>query len=223
MRILVFSDSHLNLPFDEKKFNFLENLIKRADQVIINGDFWEGMLISFDEFLESSWKSLFPLLKSKKTVYIYGNHDEKKLSDKRASIFSDIQTDKYTLKLKNKILTFQHGDSFAPIKFPWLNKLIGETISKQLVYRLDKLEGHLVKKGIHRNLLTLTGKQLNKKIKKIMKGQLQENEYLVCGHTHFREIDDSNRFFNTGFIKHGLAQYMTIENNQPRLMEEWYH
>ena len=63
MKILVFSDTHLSSTFEEKKFNLLKEIISRADRVIINGDFWEGYLISFKEFLDSRWKELFPLLK----------------------------------------------------------------------------------------------------------------------------------------------------------------
>ncbi|KKP50689.1 MAG: hypothetical protein UR42_C0024G0015, partial [Candidatus Roizmanbacteria bacterium GW2011_GWA2_33_33] len=50
MNILVFSDTHLYLPFDGKKFNFLKKIISDSDQVIINGDFFDDYMISFDEF-----------------------------------------------------------------------------------------------------------------------------------------------------------------------------
>ena len=39
MKILVISDLHLTTRFDQKKCEFLEKLISRADKVIINGDF----------------------------------------------------------------------------------------------------------------------------------------------------------------------------------------
>jgi len=62
MNILVFSDTHLYLPFDQKKFNFLKKIISESGQVIINGDFFDGYMNKFDEFCKSSWNKLFPLL-----------------------------------------------------------------------------------------------------------------------------------------------------------------
>lgn len=221
MKILVFSDSHLDLPFDEKKCNFLKNLIQKADRVVINGDFWEGFMISFDQFVNSPWKSLFPLLKSKKTVYIYGNHDEATLSDERIQLFSDIQSTKYSLKLDGKTLTFEHGDSYAPIEFTLIDR-ISESFSRQVNYWLDQLEKGLIRSGAHKLFMTVAGKPLNTKIKKIVKDRLADNELLICGHTHCKEIDTHNKFINTGFIKHGLAQYMLIENNKFNFREEWY-
>ena len=53
-KILIFSDSHLSPRFNQAYFNKLANLIEQADQVIINGDFWEGYFYSFDEFLNSN-------------------------------------------------------------------------------------------------------------------------------------------------------------------------
>ena len=102
MNILVFSDTHLYLPFDGKKFNFLKKIISDSDQVIINGDFFDDYMISFDEFIKSPWNQLFPLLKKKKAIYIFGNHDQEKFSDKRTEQFSDSQKIRYKLII-NKI------------------------------------------------------------------------------------------------------------------------
>ena len=66
MKILVISDSHLDQNFEQDKLIFLKQLVESVDQVIINGDFWEGYSISFEEFLNSPWKELLPLLKKKK-------------------------------------------------------------------------------------------------------------------------------------------------------------
>ena len=109
MNILIFSDTHLYLPFNEKKYNFLKKIIEKSDRVIINGDFFDDYMISFDDFLNSPWNGLFPLLKTKKTVYIYGNHDKRSFSDKRADLFSDIQAERYKIKTQDKTFIFEHG------------------------------------------------------------------------------------------------------------------
>jgi hypothetical protein len=59
MQTLIFSDTLLHQKFDQKKYNFLLKIIKAADQVIINGDFWDSDLSSFDKFVKSRWKQLF--------------------------------------------------------------------------------------------------------------------------------------------------------------------
>jgi len=97
MTILVFSDTHLTHRFNKKKFLFLSRIIKKADKVIINGDFWDGHISSFHRFINSKWSMLFKLLKQKKTVYIYGNHDRKEYCDSRVSSFSTIQTTHYKI------------------------------------------------------------------------------------------------------------------------------
>jgi len=88
-KILLFSDSHLHPPiFKKAYFDRLVNLIEQADQVIINGDFWEGYFYSFDQFVNSKWNQLFPLLKQKHTIYLPGNHDLMSKLDKRTNLFS---------------------------------------------------------------------------------------------------------------------------------------
>ena len=63
MKILVFSDTHLTDVFDAARFEAMAKMIDEVDQVIINGDFWDGYIIKFSEFIESGWNQLFPLLK----------------------------------------------------------------------------------------------------------------------------------------------------------------
>lgn len=78
MRVLVFSDTHLTKAFDDKKCEFLKKIISDSDQVIINGDFWDGYIISFDEFLKPEWACLFPPLKAKKNfLYLRKSRSER--------------------------------------------------------------------------------------------------------------------------------------------------
>src|SRR5689334_5828739 len=92
MKLLIFSDSHLSARFDEAKYNYLRWIITHADKVVINGDFWDRDLTTFDQFVNSDWRKLFPLLLSKATTYIYGNHDWKGYCDERVNLFSTSQT-----------------------------------------------------------------------------------------------------------------------------------
>ena len=124
MNILVFSDTHLYLPFDQKKFNFLKKIISESDQVIINGDFFDDYMISFEDFINSPWNQLFPLLKNKHAVYIFGNHDQQKFSDKRLNSFSDVQTSIYHLSTINYQLIFTHGQQFRKTPDLFIKKFL---------------------------------------------------------------------------------------------------
>jgi len=224
MNILVFSDTHLYLPFDQKKFNFLKKIISESGQVIINGDFFDGYMNKFDEFCKSSWNKLFPLLKDRKTVYIYGNHDQKKFIDKRVNLFSEIREERYRIKINKKNYIFEHGHKTRPahdIMFTninWQIKHIGMILVHFIRNFLVNTFGNLA--------ILLLFKPLNKISKKMIDKfyKPQENEVYFIGHNHFGEIDLKNHFVSTGAILHGFAQYLTINSTSGKitLHEEWY-
>ena len=222
MNILIFSDTHLYLPFDEKKFNFLKKIIEKSDRIIINGDFFDGYMTDFDQFINSPWNKLFPLLKNKKTVYIYGNHDKRSFSDKRVELFSDIQAERYKIKTPNKTFIFEHGQKVRVTPDVLLK------ISNKSLINFFVLFSHII-----RNLLTkIFGKIFitlrlayknsisKRKIAEMYKPQ--NNEIYFIGHNHFGEVDEKNHFAASGMILYGFASYLTIENDKILLHEEWY-
>ncbi|OGK51246.1 hypothetical protein A2966_03440 [Candidatus Roizmanbacteria bacterium RIFCSPLOWO2_01_FULL_41_22] len=216
MRTLVISDTHLGLSIDEYKYRFLETVIRQSDRVIINGDFWEGFLYGFNQFLDSPWKRLFPLLKKRHTIYIYGNHDRPELMDERTKLFSDLQTHRHKERLNGKSLVFEHGHNYVSFS----QKVDGIRLPK-LVNYLNLIEKVLVRK-INFKYAKMFLSRYNREIKIKTKPFLIENEIFVCGHTHCSETDFRNNFINTGFIKHGLAQYLIIEDHTLTSHEEWY-
>jgi predicted phosphodiesterase len=212
MKLLIFSDSHLTDKFDYKKYQILVKIIKRADQVIINGDFWDGCLTTFDQFITSPWKKLFPILKGKHAVYIYGNHDRKHYADDRVNLFSDIQTQRFTLRLGNQSYIFHHGDGILTKKMEVITRLKLVAIT---IHHLDKFTTrHL------RMIKRICLKPLNKWIKK--KLPKRNSSFFFFGHTHQAEIDHGNRFYNSGFFNHGLAQYLEIQDNIISHQETYY-
>lgn len=218
MKILVFSDTHLTPRFEEKKFKFLESIIKKAEQVIINGDFWEGYTCSFQQFIASPWKHLFPLLKKKKAVYILGNHDKKIFLGKKTQLFSSSITSSIVLKQKNLPLTIEHGNRFSP---SWDDEIGLKKPPALAIKAFEMFERTVVRSWGKKGLLAFFGR-FNKKIKKqIQKTDLQNTIHLL-GHTHCAEIDLKNRFVNSGIIRHGLGQYITIEHGTITQHEEWY-
>lgn len=218
MKILVLSDTHLGLPFEEKKFKLLNSLIKSASMVVINGDFWEGYKINFEQFTNSHWKNLFPLLKSKKTVYLFGNHDKKLYSNKQTSLFSNFQAHQYKMKLNGNTLVFEHGNRLCPL-FDEVYPKFYEVIKKTNVLgRLHEIMARKFGSKIFKLLFSSQNKIIKTKIKK----ELKNGEIFVCGHTHAAEFDIKNHFLNTGFIMHGLAQYVLIDGKKIYPKEEWY-
>ncbi|MEO6508348.1 MAG: metallophosphoesterase family protein [Patescibacteria group bacterium] len=218
MKTLIFSDTHLSLPFEEKKYNFMRGIIEPVDKVVINGDFWENNQISFQQFVDSPWKNLFPLLKQKHAIYIYGNHDTEECMDANMSLFSDVQTYRHTMKLKDKELVIEHGNRLhAFIDEAFHMERIKGTLTKpysQVEYMMVRRTGKLY--------LKLLNGPKNNSIKKKLKTELKRNQIYICGHTHYAEVDKSSHFVNSGIIRHGLGQYLMVENHGIEAKEEWY-
>ncbi|QQS44122.1 metallophosphoesterase family protein [Candidatus Roizmanbacteria bacterium] len=211
MKTLVISDTHLDLPFDEKKFALLSRIINDADRVIINGDFWEGFLLTFDEFYASEWRNLFPLLKEKQAVYIFGNHDAQEYNDpEKIKEFSIIQTDRYSFRENEFVFIFEHGHRILPLEKTKPD--VTDPKFHKIVRKVDALERLFIRYFGSFYQALVSG--FNTVVKKRIQHELKDNELFFCGHTHIHEINHKKRFYNTGIIKHGLAQYIYIENGE---------
>jgi predicted phosphodiesterase len=218
MRYLVFSDSHLTHHFDTGKFNALKDAISPADRVVINGDFWDGFSTTFEKFVTSPLKdSLFPLLKKKKTVYIYGNHDAKQYTDTRTSLFSDRQVQSYAFESGDITVRCEHGNRLVPLFDEWLHARMPvfiNTIYSQYEKSMVGLFG--------KNYLKVAYSRFNTIAKKKSRNELKKNEYLAIGHTHYAEHDPESRFLNSGIIQHNLAQYLYIKDGVITPVEKQY-
>lgn len=219
MKLLVISDTHLNLPVSLAKYTILSDLFHQADRIILNGDFWEGYLLSFDQFIKSDWQKLFPILRQKKAIYIYGNHDKAKASDDRVNRFSVKQTDRYEETIGQYHFIFEHGNRIIPLvddhmhwkKPPYFMMLFANTLHKILVRCFGNL------------FLQLFFRKLNKKGIQRLKKELKPNEIYVCGHSHAKTIDLPNQFVNSGVAKHGVIQWIWIDEKADITPgETWY-
>lgn len=221
MRILIFSDSHLYTPVDPLKLEFLKKIIKGADRVIINGDFYDSYMNTFEEFINSGWKELFPLLKSKHAVYIYGNHDSRKYSDKRVEQFCDIQAERYKIKTDKKTFIFEHGhktrvtaDVSHNIPLKWLHMaIVVGHVARQLMVSLF---------GRFFLWLRFSYRNNNSKRRIMEMYEPKDDEVYIIGHNHWGEIDLKNHFASSGAVLYGYAQYLTIDDGEISLHEGWY-
>lgn len=217
-KILVISDLHLTTNFILKKYKYLEKLFLSVDRIIINGDFWTAYYNTFDEFIKTRWSGLFPILLDKKAIYIYGNHDKEVWQDSRNKEFSVWQGDEYELETHGIKYRFTHG-----------HKLLGDSISTDVfmkTWRLFKFDA--IKYFVEALLLRTIGRSIykpaslmNNKVKEFSK-TINDIDYLVIGHTHWGEIDEKNKFINSGIIHSGTSNYILIVNGKPESIKTNY-
>ncbi len=227
MRTLIFSDTHFTPHFEPARFAALEKLINSVDRVIINGDLWDGYYCTFSEFIDSRWSALFPLLLQKQAIYLYGNHDTQEFCDERVSLFSVQQTMVFHLQVGNEQLEIRHGhhvDTHNPL------------FHVDIIFRQPN---YFVKRGYHglcylrdRNVLLLSNpyrKYLKKSdryddvvLQHYAQKHMQENQVMLCGHSHIQTDARESKYLNTGRFEFGRAEYGLVEDGVIRLVSEGY-
>lgn len=220
MKYLIFSDTHLTAQFEPDKCRLLLDAIRDADRVIINGDFWEGYLCTFDELVGSEWsKKLFPHLKAKKAIYLFGNHDPQKLSDERVALFCEKTASQYGFESGDYTFMVEHGDRV----YPMLDSRIGIMLPGWIIKTLQATE-EFVLRMLGPRFTYHAYRPMNEKIKKgEIISQLDDHTYLVTGHTHYGEVDHDARYINSGFNKYGYLSYVTIKDGKIDLIQKKYH
>jgi predicted phosphodiesterase len=219
MNTLVISDTHLG-KYDKEKESFLKKLIEKYERIIINGDFWDNWGGSFEELVNSDYKELLSLLKSKETIYIYGNHDYRAESQKHlGEIFSDKQGINFDINIGGKDFHFEHGHRFfheqKKVRFRNYYYLIDKVpLLGPLVYKLMNFSYNLFPAKVTKNKMATRRNDYVKSIKP------REINY-VMSHTHIPEVDERNKFFNTGCIMGKFFSYLLIdEQGNVRLVKK---
>jgi predicted phosphodiesterase len=213
--LLVFSDTHLTPRPDQRKLDFLLRIIGEADQVVINGDFWDLCLTDFSSFIRAPfWQPLFRLLKEKEATYLYGNHDPETAQGKEHP-FSSSQPISLELSQAGQAFHLEHGNHMAPELdelYPWLPgwmRALGTHADNFLTQTLGELY-------LRRSA------DLNEQMKAWQQNHLPPDTFLICGHSHYAELSMEPRFANSGSIRGGRASYLVIQNGKPELKRERY-
>ncbi|PIP56740.1 hypothetical protein COX05_01500 [candidate division WWE3 bacterium CG22_combo_CG10-13_8_21_14_all_39_12] len=216
MKTIVISDIHLDEHFNQQKFDALSKIFIEADRIIINGDFWDGYLIPFDKFINSQWSQLFPFMKDK-TIYMYGNHDAKKLCHERVAQFSHMAVQSFELETSNQKFHIEHGNKFM---FPHDENKSPKKI-QHLVSEISNV--------VHSFGVSIFGPKIyrvysfaNQQGKKWARKNLPSDTILVCGHTHLAEDSRDQNFINTGFNFDNYLSWLEITDTGFGLKQEKY-
>lgn len=215
MKKLIISDIHLRIEFDQKKYEYLFNLFSQDfDEIILNGDFWEALYVDHDMIMNSNWRPLFDLLKSKNVTYIYGNHDQEQYSKELAIYISKRQ--KHSIEFSNDTNCFfvEHGHLHHDLVLDRISKP-DYLLLKNINDRISRfIEGILVKitpshgftKIFTMNVLSNTE-------------EIRKEKKLVFGHTHFAEDNKIDNYINSGYNYNGKRQYLVVYDDGYRLVK----
>ena len=215
MKTVVLSDTHLSGTFHQKKFDYLRSVIEDADRVVIAGDFWDGFSISFNDFVRSKWQKLFPYLLEKNAIYLYGNHDRKEWCDERVALFSVEQAMEVVIEVNGREYHIAHGHTiFEPFE-------IWPEINNKIILRLSSYV-NVARRFLWAESLPKQGSTINTPMSKWASRNLTDDQILICGHSHYPEVDIAKRIVNSGFIGLGYASHVRIDAEAPEIITETY-
>lgn len=210
--VLVVSDIHLTNTFDVKKFQFLQRILKKAPTVVINGDFIDRYVASFAE-IESVWGKLFDILKEKQTYYLPGNHDAGP-SGKIYQRFAQEQRQYLEFMQNGQLFHLEHGHAAAPY-------LDSQThLPKWLLWCGSMFDRVMAR--LFGDFFLCIYKIDNDRMKRWQKTHLSPDAYLICGHSHWAEVSDKEKYANSGLVNSGFGQYLIISDGKVTGCRERY-
>ncbi len=211
MEYLVISDIHLRNKLEPKKMNFLMNLIKNYQNIILNGDFYEARYTNAENFLKGKYKPLIDLLRSKNTYYIFGNHDPEYKSKKVADYITNKQFQFLKIQIGDTKFHIEHGHRLG----------FEEDAASDLLFHVVDTISYLIQKYFN-FLVVILGSKWNSIIKKHRRFTklIEEFEILVVGHTHVKSLELKERFVNGGYIKYGRGSYLVISDDKSTQLKQ---
>lgn len=216
MKTVIISDTHLSNRVYRKKYYYLKSVIEQADRVVVAGDFWDGFLTSFDKFLDSKWRLLFPLLLERQAIYLYGNHDRAEWCDERVRLFSVEQGITTTLELGDQTYFVAHGHTIFTSfedKYPIVNRSIPLRIGSSI---------DIIHKLVWGKRFLNSDSSINQPMRDWVAKSLPQPQILICGHSHYPELNAEDRYINTGFNGLGYGNYVIIDESGPRIVKDRY-
>lgn len=219
MKYTIFADTHLSATVDEHVLGWLKYVIDRATRVIINGDFWDKHVGSFDDFIHSGWSELFLMLHAKQTIYIVGNHDEIAIKSNGWQQFAVDCRYAYEFKSGPETFIVEHGHRFSNAfdkRHPTMISKFGRWFDQ--IDSLEESEG--LRSVIYKSYMSNEKLERQTELQQYAKRHLQKNSWRVFAHTHLRCYDPVNRYLNPGNFGKGKARWLEIEQGKITFFEE---
>lgn len=218
---LILSDTHIGEKFVTERFEALIKLFEKYDQIILNGDFLDDFW-EYKKIVTSQWRPLFELLKTKKVIYLFGNHDidSTELRDVTHDFITEY-ADEYYLSVGGKELVIMHGHTI----YPRLDGILYEeqiTIGRKITQKIMRLLANVLYPLVlivrffieqHPSLVKLQRPIIikqNNQMKQYARDNLEAHQILVCGHSHLREDSQDKKFINIGANCYERLEYLSI-------------
>lgn len=207
MRTVVVSDLHLTHVFEPTKYQFLYRLFSQSDRVVLNGDIWDSFHTNWSRFTHSAWRHLFPLLKAKQAVYLFGNHDASEVTPE-PWVVSHRWNDEFEFEWKNWNIHLEHGHRYSS------------------AFHLEHPRAaFLLQNIIPYRLFTFKDIPINRRADALQlqaAAQYSAATFLLMGHSHIPGLHESDRYANSGFIADGRASWIEVDDHAIRLKETRY-
>lgn len=219
MKYTIFADTHLSDSVDENTMKWLKYVIERSECIILDGDFWDQHVGTLDEFIESEWSSLFPLLLEKETIYLIGNHDKSAIDSDKWRIFAKNCQQQFSFRSGKFSFIVEHGHLHSKsfdARHPGLTKRFS-----RLFESIDSLEeGDGLRALLYQSYMAKEKLDRQDELQEYSRSHLRTNTWRIFAHTHLRSFDPVCQYLNPGRFGKGFARWMEIEDGDITFFEE---
>jgi predicted phosphodiesterase len=217
MRTIVFSDTHLTDDFDQVQCDYIVKLVQSVDQVILNGDFWDGYLSKYEDF-SRSWQPLLSALASANTLYIPGNHDRLEWISGKASAFAKVHDREVRLQLGETCYRIQHGHKIAH-EFDDRHLTLTHFFAR-LYWIVVWLRKNWLLGGLLRLHEQFVSNVLEKQLLLYARKHAAQSECFIFGHTHLTTNLPEQHYLNPGISTNRVFRYISIDEQGYRIIED---
>jgi UDP-2,3-diacylglucosamine hydrolase len=197
---LFVADAHYQDGVREEFYDFLLQLYHgdiKADELVFMGDMFD-LLVGKITYTTEKNKKLINLInqisKTKKIIYLEGNHDFSLKSIFPNLIIVPFSSQPLIIKYHQKIIALSHGDNFSKVGYRFYTLFIRNPFVLNILNFIDKFTNNSISKKILKNQ---ENKKICKKIKNFHNLAKQKSKFydiasnrfdLICeGHYHMDE------------------------------------
>lgn len=214
--VAIVSDSHLTIKFSQNLLDAYMKLLNEHDYLIINGDFVEGVLCTFQDIVNSPWIELLEALQKHECYYLVGNHDPIDIAKPFQQYFTWIG-ESMTIETPKQKYHIEHGHHYIDFHEKQLEKIVRTRIYHQLI-RLNIFKNKF-RNGLPQGIQPyFFRKRDNLYIEKSW-AQKNHDAFLVTGHTHRSYLNYQKKYANSGTFLAGKSKKYLIVNKDGITLE----